>query len=160
MGASSDRLLSMEIAKSCAKIFKCVLSQDPRPFYGLIREIFPETLAPTTTHKFFSLLHQKGILRRYFWSLQNLVWSSGLFFRIYTQNIDALEVLAGVPPEKIIGTKVNCKIFDIIHKNMEIFDNIKIWRGPRQLPIGLLHPVRPNLWPQVFVCFKDVKLGS
>jgi len=59
--------------------------QDPRPFYGLIREIFPETLAPTTTHKFFSLLHQKGILRR-----------------IYTQNIDALEVLAGVPPEKII----------------------------------------------------------
>lgn len=53
--------------------------QDPRPFYGLIREIF------TTTHKFFALLHQKGILRR-----------------IYTQNIDALEVLAGVPPDKII----------------------------------------------------------
>jgi len=59
--------------------------QDPRPFYGLIREIFPETLSPTTTHKFFSLLHQKGLLRR-----------------IYTQNIDALEVLAGIPPEKII----------------------------------------------------------
>ena len=38
------------------------------------------TLTPTTTHKFFSLLHQKGILRR-----------------IYTQNIDALEYLAGVP---------------------------------------------------------------
>ena len=50
------------------------------------REIFPETLSPTTTHKFFSLLHQKGLLRR-----------------IYTQNIDALEVLAGIPPEKIIG---------------------------------------------------------
>ena len=80
----------------------CFLSQDPRPFYGLIRyvlkfpkrfcdrlssrEIFPETLSPTTTHKFFSLLHQKGLLRR-----------------IYTQNIDALEVLAGIPPEKIIG---------------------------------------------------------
>lgn len=59
--------------------------QDPRPFYGLIREIFPETLSPTTTHKFFSLLHQKGLLRR-----------------IYTQNIDALEVLARIPPEKII----------------------------------------------------------
>ena len=52
----------------------------------LFREIFPETLSPTTTHKFFSLLHQKGFLRR-----------------IYTQNIDALEVLAGIPPEKIIG---------------------------------------------------------
>ena len=56
----------------------------------LSREIFPETLSPTTTHKFFSLLHQKGILRR-----------------IYTQNIDALEVLAGIPPEKIIGDLLN-----------------------------------------------------
>ena len=54
--------------------------QNPLPFYGLIRELFPSTLTPTTTHKFFSLLHQKGILRR-----------------IYTQNIDALEHLAGVP---------------------------------------------------------------
>ena len=54
------------------------------------REIFPETLSPTTTHKFFSLLHQKGLLRR-----------------IYTQNIDALEVLAGIPPEKIIGELLN-----------------------------------------------------
>lgn len=54
------------------------------------REIFPETLSPTTTHKFFSLLHQKGLLRR-----------------IYTQNIDALEVLAGIPPEKIIGDLLN-----------------------------------------------------
>jgi len=59
--------------------------KDPKPFYGLVREIYPETLAPTTTHKFFTLLHQKGILKR-----------------IYTQNIDALEYLAGVPEEKII----------------------------------------------------------
>ena len=58
---------------------------NPLPFYGLIRELFPSTLTPTTTHKFFSLLHQKGILRR-----------------IYTQNIDALEYLAGVPEDKII----------------------------------------------------------
>jgi len=59
--------------------------RDPKPFYGLIRELFPETLTPTLTHKFFALLHHKGILRR-----------------IYTQNIDALEYLAGVPPEKIV----------------------------------------------------------
>lgn len=59
--------------------------QNPLPFYGLIRELFPSTLTPTTTHKFFSLLNQKGILRR-----------------IYTQNIDALEYLAGVPEDKII----------------------------------------------------------
>jgi len=59
--------------------------QNPLPFYGLIRELFPSTLTPTTTHKFFSLLNKKGILRR-----------------IYTQNIDALEHLAGVPEDKII----------------------------------------------------------
>ena len=59
--------------------------RDPLPFYGLIRELFPSTLTPTITHKFFSLLSQKGILRR-----------------IYTQNIDALEYLAGVPDEKIV----------------------------------------------------------
>ena len=59
--------------------------KDPRPFYGLIRELFPTTLTPTTTHKFFSLLHQKGLLRR-----------------VYTQNIDALEFLAGLPEDKIV----------------------------------------------------------
>ena len=54
--------------------------QNPLPFYSLVRELFPSTLTPTTTHKLFSLLHQKGILRR-----------------VYTQNIDALEHLAGLP---------------------------------------------------------------
>jgi len=59
--------------------------QNPRPFYGLVREIYPENLSPTTTHKFFTLLHKKGLLRR-----------------VYTQNIDALEYLAGLPEEKIV----------------------------------------------------------
>ena len=86
---------------------------NPLPFYGLIRELFPSTLTPTTTHKFFSLLHQKGILRR-----------------IYTQNIDALEYLAGVPEEKIIEAhgsfqKSYCtkckKSFDLKWLKKEIF---------------------------------------
>ena len=59
--------------------------QNPLPFYSLIRELFPTTLSPTLTHKFFSLLNKKGILRR-----------------IYTQNIDALEYLSGVPEDKIV----------------------------------------------------------
>ena len=58
---------------------------NPTPFYSLVREIFPQRLCPTETHKFFALLHKKGILRR-----------------IYTQNIDGLEYLGGVPNEKII----------------------------------------------------------
>lgn len=59
--------------------------KDPEPFYHLVRDLFPSELVATTTHKFFTLLHQKSILQR-----------------IYTQNIDALEHIAGVPEEKII----------------------------------------------------------
>ena len=44
-----------------------------------------QRLCPTDTHKFFTLLHKKGILRR-----------------VYTQNIDALEFLAGLPEEKVV----------------------------------------------------------
>lgn len=58
---------------------------DPKPFYGLVRDIYPEKLAPTVTHKFFTLLHQKGLLQR-----------------VYTQNIDALEHLAGLPEDKVV----------------------------------------------------------
>ena len=88
--------------------------QNPLPFYGLIRELFPSTLTPTTTHKFFSLLNQKGILRR-----------------IYTQNIDALEYLAGVPEDKIVeahGSFQNSyctkckKTFDLKWLKTEIFN--------------------------------------
>ena len=60
-------------------------NKDPAPFYHLVRDLFPSELVSTPTHKFFTLLHQKGILKR-----------------IYTQNIDALEHIAGVPEDKII----------------------------------------------------------
>ena len=58
---------------------------NPKPFYNLVRQIYPERLVPTTTHKFFTLLHQKGLLRR-----------------VFTQNIDALEFLGGLPEEKVV----------------------------------------------------------
>lgn len=59
--------------------------RDPRPFYSLVREIYPERLCPTTTHKMFKLLQDKGSL-----------------LRVYTQNIDALEFLTGLPEEKVV----------------------------------------------------------
>jgi hypothetical protein len=37
------------------------LLQHPRPFFSLVREIFPENLEPTLTHRFFSLLNKKVI---------------------------------------------------------------------------------------------------
>jgi len=58
---------------------------NPVPFYRLVREIYPERLEPTLTHRFYKLLDNKGILTR-----------------VYTQNIDALEFLPGLAAEKVV----------------------------------------------------------
>jgi len=59
---------------------------DPRPFVSLVQELWPgqNKHKPTLTHAFIRLLDRKGILRRNF-----------------TQNIDGLEVLAGVSHDKV-----------------------------------------------------------
>jgi NAD-dependent SIR2 family protein deacetylase len=59
---------------------------NPKPFYELAKEIFPSTAhRPTLTHYFLRLLAEKGILSR-----------------VYTQNIDCLELQAGIQPEKLV----------------------------------------------------------
>ncbi|CAD5223746.1 unnamed protein product [Bursaphelenchus okinawaensis] len=58
---------------------------NPVPFYQLARELFPEHLKPTPCHYFMRLLDEKGYLRR-----------------IYTQNIDSLEWIAGINKDKVI----------------------------------------------------------
>lgn len=57
----------------------------PQAFYTLASHLYPGNFQPTLTHCFFALLHRKGILRRCF-----------------TQNIDTLESIAGLPAEKIV----------------------------------------------------------
>mmetsp|Transcript_126567 Transcript_126567/g.253038 ORF Transcript_126567/g.253038 Transcript_126567/m.253038 type:complete len:325 (+) Transcript_126567:100-1074(+) len=64
--------------------------KNPRPFYALCRELWPGQHQPTVTHYFIALLHQKGILQRCF-----------------TQNIDSLESLAGLPKEMIVAAHGN-----------------------------------------------------
>uniref|UniRef100_A0A6M2CSK6 Putative sirtuin 5 n=2 Tax=Rhipicephalus microplus TaxID=6941 RepID=A0A6M2CSK6_RHIMP len=59
--------------------------RNPAPFYALARQLFPKNLKPTLSHCFLRLLHQKGLL-----------------LRLYTQNIDCLERLAGIPAEAIV----------------------------------------------------------
>jgi NAD-dependent histone deacetylase SIR2 len=59
--------------------------ENPRPFYALARELAPGRYRPTIAHCFVKLLYDKGLLMKHF-----------------TQNIDCLERLAGVPGEKII----------------------------------------------------------
>eukprot|EP00591_Stephanopyxis_turris_P008016 CAMPEP_0195534916 /NCGR_PEP_ID=MMETSP0794_2-20130614/43290_1 /TAXON_ID=515487 /ORGANISM="Stephanopyxis turris, Strain CCMP 815" /LENGTH=375 /DNA_ID=CAMNT_0040667911 /DNA_START=64 /DNA_END=1191 /DNA_ORIENTATION=+ len=60
--------------------------RNPVPFLSLAKEIWPGMAhEPTLTHSFVRLLDEKGLL-----------------LRNYTQNIDGLEVLAGVTPKKVV----------------------------------------------------------
>lgn len=58
---------------------------NPNPFFTLAKELYPGNYQPNLTHYFVRLLHQKGQL-----------------LRMYTQNIDGLERLAGIPPEMLV----------------------------------------------------------
>ncbi|KAK5987838.1 NAD-dependent protein deacetylase hst1 [Cladobotryum mycophilum] len=62
-----------------------VFKQDPTIFYSVAKDIIPSTERYTPTHKFLAMLHQRGKL------LTN-----------YSQNIDNLEVKAGLPKDKLI----------------------------------------------------------
>ncbi|KDR06661.1 NAD-dependent protein deacetylase sirtuin-2 [Zootermopsis nevadensis] len=59
--------------------------RNPQPFFTLAKELYPGSFKPTTSHYFIRLLNEKGLLRRH-----------------YTQNIDTLERVAGLPAEKIV----------------------------------------------------------
>lgn len=59
--------------------------KNPKPFFHLARELFPGNFNPTPCHHFMKLIHDKGQL-----------------LRLYTQNIDSLERIAGVPGEKLL----------------------------------------------------------
>ncbi|XP_023270279.1 NAD-dependent protein deacetylase sirtuin-3, mitochondrial-like, partial [Seriola lalandi dorsalis] len=59
--------------------------RNPNPFFALAKELYPGNYQPNLTHHFVRLLHKKGQL-----------------LRMYTQNIDGLERLAGIPPEMLV----------------------------------------------------------
>uniref|UniRef100_A0A1A8QF81 Sirtuin (Silent mating type information regulation 2 homolog) 3 n=1 Tax=Nothobranchius rachovii TaxID=451742 RepID=A0A1A8QF81_9TELE len=59
--------------------------QNPNPFFALAKELYPGNYQPNLTHYFVRLLQMKGQL-----------------LRMYTQNIDGLERLAGIPPERLV----------------------------------------------------------
>ncbi|XP_066445636.1 NAD-dependent protein deacetylase sirtuin-3, mitochondrial-like [Eleutherodactylus coqui] len=58
---------------------------NPRPFFALAKELYPGKYKPNIIHYFVRLLHEKGLL-----------------LRCYTQNIDGLERMAGIPSEKVV----------------------------------------------------------
>lgn len=64
--------------------------KDPAPFYTLCKELYPGLYTPTLAHYFITLLHQKRLLQR-----------------CYTQNIDSLETVAGLPADMVIAAHGN-----------------------------------------------------
>ncbi|XP_072385939.1 NAD-dependent protein deacetylase Sirt2-like isoform X1 [Diabrotica undecimpunctata] len=58
---------------------------NPKPFFELAKELYPGTFKPTLCHYFVKMLDEKGLLLRH-----------------YTQNIDTLERVAGIPEDKIV----------------------------------------------------------
>lgn len=67
----------------------------PAAFYMLAKEMWAEGVAagkykPTLTHRFIKLLHDKGLL-----------------LRCFTQNIDSLEAVTGLPAEKLVAAHGN-----------------------------------------------------
>ncbi|KAF4945458.1 hypothetical protein FGADI_11960 [Fusarium gaditjirri] len=96
-----------------------VFRQDPSIFYSVAKDILPSTDRYTPTHKFIAMLHEKGKL------LTN-----------YSQNIDNLEVKAGVPKDKLIqchGSFGTATCFQCGYKcpGEAIFPEIKADKIPR-----------------------------
>ncbi|XP_069558083.1 NAD-dependent protein deacetylase sirtuin-3 isoform X2 [Brachyistius frenatus] len=60
-------------------------SNDPQPFFSLARALYPGSHRPNYIHYFIRMLHRKGLL-----------------LRMYTQNIDGLEKLCGIPDDKLV----------------------------------------------------------
>ncbi|KAJ8343250.1 hypothetical protein SKAU_G00305790 [Synaphobranchus kaupii] len=58
---------------------------NPKPFFALAKELYPGNYQPNATHYFVRLLQDKGQL-----------------LRMYTQNIDGLERMAGISPSKLV----------------------------------------------------------
>jgi NAD+-dependent protein deacetylase sirtuin 2 len=80
-----DNLAKYELPKPTAVFDLDFFRENPRPFFQLARELYPGRFKPTIAHYFLKLLADKGLLRR-----------------VYTQNIDTLEQLAGVPSELLV----------------------------------------------------------
>jgi len=59
--------------------------KNPKPFFTLAKEMWPGLYSPTLAHNFCALLEKKGVL-----------------LRLYTQNIDGLERVAGMGGESLV----------------------------------------------------------
>jgi len=80
-----DNLQAYNLPRPTAVFELGFFREQPEPFYKLVRELWPGTHKPTPVHHFVRRLADEGLL-----------------VRCYTQNIDGLEVLAGVPEDLVV----------------------------------------------------------
>ncbi|KAF4635805.1 hypothetical protein G7Y89_g2284 [Cudoniella acicularis] len=93
--------------------------EDPHIFYSVAKDIIPDHERTTPTHAFIHLLQQKGKL------LTN-----------YSQNIDNIESIAGILPEKLVQchgsfATASCIVCKYQLPGEKIFPDIKAGRIPR-----------------------------
>ncbi|VEL16819.1 unnamed protein product [Protopolystoma xenopodis] len=61
------------------------MEENPKPFFEVARRLYRPNALPTLGHYFIRLLHEKGLLKRH-----------------YTQNVDNLDRLCGLPEDKLV----------------------------------------------------------
>ncbi|KAL7866535.1 hypothetical protein AOLI_G00143490 [Acnodon oligacanthus] len=102
---------------------------NPKPFFALAKELYPGNYQPNLTHYFIRLLHDKGQL-----------------LRMYTQNIDGLERMAGIPPKMLVeahGTfaTATCTVCRRDYKGEELHNDIMAGTVPNCLHCkGVIKP--------------------
>ncbi|KAF7928261.1 uncharacterized protein EAE98_002276 [Botrytis deweyae] len=109
--------------------------EDPSIFFSVAKAILPEIVRYSPTHQFIELLQRKGKL------LTN-----------YTQNIDNIEGLAGIDPEKIIHchgsfATATCQVCGHRVEGEKIFEEIKAGVIPRCKRANC-HPVYQSTIPR------------
>ncbi|XP_052243513.1 uncharacterized protein LOC127853233 isoform X2 [Dreissena polymorpha] len=107
---------------------------NPRPFFTLAKELYPSgKYRPNYIHYFVRLLHDKGLL-----------------LRMYTQNIDGMERLAGLPEDKVVeahgtfatATCTNCRQ---TVQGSEIKEKIFTDKLPRCSTRGCVGIMKPDI---------------
>uniref|UniRef100_H0XXD4 NAD-dependent protein deacetylase n=3 Tax=Otolemur garnettii TaxID=30611 RepID=H0XXD4_OTOGA len=102
---------------------------NPKPFFTLAKELYPGNFRPNVTHYFLRLLHDKGLL-----------------LRLYTQNIDGLERVSGIPTSKLVeahGTfaTATCTVCQSPFRGEDFWADVMADRVPRcQACTGVVKP--------------------
>ena len=80
-----DNIKKYGILKPDLLFNRSFIKNDPKPFYNLVKEFIDKEYKPTNAHYLSVLFKNKGLLMRY-----------------YTQNIDSLDLKAGLNPPYLI----------------------------------------------------------